>query len=122
MSALDQFCNIRYNETDCAKVYAEAHWTLPQRSTCTLVKHRDLIRILYGWEDTEWCFQGNQNIIPEIQYMAILDFYQVHKNSSTQDAYFMKLPNIYDCFIPQPEQEPRINCEMSRGVQEVSTK
>ncbi|KAJ7770372.1 hypothetical protein B0H14DRAFT_2632597 [Mycena olivaceomarginata] len=43
-------------------------------------------------EDTEWHFHGNQNIIPESQHMAVLNFYQAHKSCGAQDAYFTKLP------------------------------
>ncbi|KAJ7813494.1 hypothetical protein B0H14DRAFT_3879173 [Mycena olivaceomarginata] len=43
-------------------------------------------------ERADWRFHGNQNIIQDSEHLAVLDFYQAHKNSGVQDAYFTKMP------------------------------
>jgi hypothetical protein len=43
-------------------------------------------------ERADWRFHRNQNIIQDSEHLAVLDFYQAHKNSGAQDAYFTKMP------------------------------
>ncbi|KAJ6484712.1 kinase-like domain-containing protein [Mycena sanguinolenta] len=43
-------------------------------------------------EQADWRFHGNQNIIRDSEHLAVLDFYQAHKTSGAQDAYFSKMP------------------------------
>ncbi|KAJ7145432.1 hypothetical protein C8R43DRAFT_1130104 [Mycena crocata] len=99
-TALDQFCNVGYNEADCVKVYAEARLDTTNKVNMRLGQTsrsyppetymgeiRD--KLLQGWnvtwtktktysickENTEWRFHGNQNIIKDSEHMAVLDFY-----------------------------------------------
>lgn len=43
-------------------------------------------------EDSELRFHGNQNILENSQYLAVLDFYQAHKSAGNHEAYFTKMP------------------------------
>ncbi|KAJ7475381.1 kinase-like domain-containing protein [Mycena galericulata] len=116
-AALDQFRNVGYNDADCIKVYAEARLDTNAKVNMRLGQtsrsyppdtFMDEIKddLLAGWnvtwtktktypiakEQADWRFHGNQNIIKDSEHMAVLDFYQAHKNSGAQDAYFTKLP------------------------------
>ncbi|KAJ7280612.1 hypothetical protein C8J57DRAFT_1500831 [Mycena rebaudengoi] len=115
-AALDQFRNVGYNDADCVKVYAKAcldtnskvNMRLGQTSRSyppDTFMDEIMDELLAGWnvtwtktkmyplakETSEWRFHGNQ-IIQDSQHMAVLDFYQAHKMSGAQDAYFSKLP------------------------------
>jgi hypothetical protein len=46
----------------------------------------------YCRENSELRFHGNQNILENTEYLAVLDFYQVHKTAGNHEAYFTKLP------------------------------
>ncbi|KAJ6461637.1 hypothetical protein DFH09DRAFT_1347998 [Mycena vulgaris] len=114
-AALDQFRNVGYNNADCIKVYAEP-------CLVSKIEHRlgstsrayapetpmseitgDL---LVGWknvwlkkhifplvlDESELRFHGNQNPLPDSQHLAVLDFYQVHRNAGNHEAYFTKMP------------------------------
>ncbi|KAJ6477984.1 hypothetical protein DFH09DRAFT_1342071 [Mycena vulgaris] len=116
-AALDQFRNVGYNDADCIKVYAEprlvskiehrlgstSRAAVPIMLTLYLEITGDL---LVGWnnvwlkkhifplvlDESELRFHGNQNPLPDSQHLAVLDFYQVHRNAGNHEAYFTKMP------------------------------
>ncbi|KAJ6580599.1 kinase-like domain-containing protein [Mycena sp. CBHHK59/15] len=113
--ALDQFRNVGYNDADCVKVYAEPRVInkidhqlgITSRSYSPETLMEEIIAdLLKGWnitwlkthlfplikETTELCFHGNQNPLANAEHLAVLDFYQVHKNAGNHEAYFTKMP------------------------------
>ncbi|KAJ6556958.1 kinase-like domain-containing protein [Mycena sp. CBHHK59/15] len=113
--ALDQFRNVGYNDADCVKVYAEPRVInkidhqlgITSRSYSPETLMEEIIAdLLKGWnitwlkthlfplikETTELRFHGNQNPLANAEHLAVLDFYQVHKNAGNHEAYFTKMP------------------------------
>ncbi|KAJ7913336.1 kinase-like domain-containing protein [Mycena leptocephala] len=114
-AALDQFRNVAYNDADCVKVYAEPRLvnkidaslgTTSRSYPPTTLMQEIKSDLLKGWniawlkkhvfplllENSELRFHGNQNILENTEYLAVLDFYQVHKTAGNHEAYFTKLP------------------------------
>ncbi|KAJ7894287.1 hypothetical protein B0H14DRAFT_3657558 [Mycena olivaceomarginata] len=114
-AALDQFRNVGHNDADCIKVYAEprlvnkidASLGSTSRSYSPETPMEEIkAELINGWniawlrkhdfplriEDSELRFHGNQNILENSQYLAVLDFYQAHKSAGNHEAYFTKMP------------------------------
>ncbi|KAJ6524657.1 hypothetical protein DFH09DRAFT_1096060 [Mycena vulgaris] len=114
-AALDQFRNVGYNDADCIKVYAEPRLVSKiehrlgstSRAYAPETPMSEITGdLLVGWnnvwlkkhifplvlDESELRFHGNQNPLPDSQHLAVLDFYQVHRNAGNHEAYFTKMP------------------------------
>ncbi|KAJ7307951.1 kinase-like domain-containing protein [Mycena albidolilacea] len=117
-AALDQFRNVGHNDADCIKVYAEprlvnkidASLGSTSRSYSPETPMEEIkAELINGWniawlkkhdfplriEDSELRFHGNQNILENSQYLAVLDSYQAHKSAGNHEAYFTKTLELW---------------------------
>ncbi|KAJ6545977.1 hypothetical protein B0H10DRAFT_1969814, partial [Mycena sp. CBHHK59/15] len=114
-AALDQLRNVGFSNADCVKVYAEPRVVnkIDHGLGCTSRSYppqtpMDEVEadLLNGWNitwlkthlfplvkgNTELRFHGNQNPLPNTEYLPVLDFYQTHKTVGNHEAYFNKMP------------------------------